>query len=97
MSITGILASRIHRDRRAESMKSLVRQVQRSMLRASLTFVVKVVRPAEFSLVCRPLWGPGLGFSPLAKASRIVLVDSGVKSSYRETLDRLFSKVWSQT
>lgn len=47
----------------------------------SRTLLVSAVRPAEFSLVCRPLCGPGLGFSPLAKASRIALVVSGVRSS----------------
>ena len=49
---------------------------------ANNTFDARAVRPAAFSLVCRPLCGPCLGFSPLAKASRIFLVVSGVKSSY---------------
>lgn len=52
------------------------------------TFDVKAVSPAEFSLVCRPLCGPGLGFSPLTNASRILLVVSGVKSSYKKVSER---------
>ena len=47
------------------------------------TLLVNDVSPAEFSLVCRPLCGPGFGFSPLAKASRIFRVVSGVRSSFR--------------
>lgn len=46
-----------------------------------LTFEVSAVSPAEFSLVCRPLWGPGLGFFPDLKAFKTALVVSGVRSS----------------
>jgi hypothetical protein len=49
-----------------------------------LTLEVSAVMPAEFSLVRRPLWGPGFGFSPRAKALMIFLVVAGVKSSYTE-------------
>lgn len=47
------------------------------------TLDASAVRPAEFSLVYRPLCGPGLGFSPFAKASKILRVVSGVRSSYK--------------
>jgi hypothetical protein len=46
-----------------------------------LTFVLRAVRPAAFSLVCLPLCGPGFGISPFAKASNILVVVSAVKSS----------------
>jgi hypothetical protein len=48
-----------------------------------LTCDVRAVIPVEFSLVCRPLCGPGLGFSPFENASNNFFVDAGVKSSYR--------------
>lgn len=47
------------------------------------TLDVSDVKPAEFSEVWRPLCGPGFGFVPFAKAFRICLVLSGVRSSYR--------------
>jgi hypothetical protein len=50
----------------------------------SYTFVVNEVSPAEFSLVRLPLCGPALGFWPFAKADRIFLVVSGVRSSYSQ-------------
>lgn len=46
-----------------------------------LTFDVSEVSPAEFSLVFRPLCGPGFGFWPFANASRIFFVVAGVRSS----------------
>ena len=46
------------------------------------TFSVSAVRPAEFSDVCRPLCGPGLGFSPFLNAASTLRVVSEVRSSY---------------
>ena len=45
------------------------------------TFSVSAVRPAEFSDVCRPLCGPGLGFSPFLNAASTLRVVSEVRSS----------------
>lgn len=39
------------------------------------------VRPAEFSEVYRPVWGPGCGLSPFASESKSLIVVSGVRSS----------------
>jgi hypothetical protein len=50
-------------------------------VRSELTFDVSEVSPAEFSLVFRPLCGPGFGFCPFAKASRTFFVVAGVRSS----------------
>ena len=51
------------------------------------TLDVRDVSPAEFSLVCRPLCGPGLGFSFFLKASRSRRVVSGVRSSRVDCLN----------
>jgi len=45
------------------------------------TLNVSAVNPAEFSLVRRPLCGPGFGFCPFANASNIFFVVSAVRSS----------------
>lgn len=45
-------------------------------------FDVSAVRAAEFSLVWRPLWGPGLGFCPFPNAFKTFFVVSTVKSSW---------------
>ena len=50
--------------------------------RAETTLDVSAVNPAEFSLVWRPLCGPGFGFCPFKNASNIFFVVSAVRSSY---------------
>lgn len=63
-----------------KAIKSLVAEVMQWV--GAQTFEASAVKPAAFSLVWRPLCGPGFGFWPLAKASRIFLVVSEVRSSY---------------
>ncbi len=46
-----------------------------------LAFDASAVNPAEFSEVCRPDWGPGFGFLPFEKASKMVFVVVAVRSS----------------
>jgi hypothetical protein len=53
-----------------------------------LTFSVRAVRPAEFSELNLPDWGPGFGFFPARSSSSILMVLSGVKSSYNHLLSQ---------
>lgn len=59
-----------------------VRQQEWSQGQLEQTLDASAVNPAEFSLVWRPLCGPGSGFCPFENASSIFFVVSAVRSSY---------------